>query len=45
MEALLDVLCTGIGTTLVLLKTLLVPARVREAEVDRTLEGFQHLPA
>ena len=36
MEILLDVLGTGIGTTLALFKDLLILARVREAGVDRT---------
>jgi hypothetical protein len=36
MEVLLDVLGAGAGTTLVLFKDLLIPARVGEAEVDRT---------
>jgi len=45
MEVLLDDLGTGIGTTLVLFKDLLIPARVHEVEADRTLSGFPHLPA
>ena len=40
-----NVLGTGIDTTLVPFKNLLIPARAREAEVDRTLHGFPHLPA
>jgi len=36
VKILFDILGTGVGTTLVLFKDLLIPARVREAEVDRT---------
>ena len=44
MDIFLDVLGIGIGTILVLFEDLLIPARVREAEVDRNLESFPHLP-
>ena len=45
MKVLLDVLSASAGATLVLFEDLLIPARVREAEVDRARKGLPHLPA